>query len=63
MQLYLENNKLTSLSKELMSEWNSLQIIDIRYNNWNCNCSNQWMYDKLLPMIRAKHIKLSNNIQ
>lgn len=53
--MILFSNNLTILSEELLAEhWNEVEEIDIRYNVWKCACENQWIIDKLIPMIKDK---------
>lgn len=49
------NNNLSSISEELFERWDEIEEIDIRFNRWQCTCENQWMVDKLIPLIKSKN--------
>ncbi|KXJ83773.1 hypothetical protein RP20_CCG001126 [Aedes albopictus] len=50
-KLDLSFNRLTSIPSNL-TDWEALRgEIDLQGNPWNCNCSEQWMVDEILPMI------------
>ncbi|XP_062552771.1 leucine-rich repeat-containing protein 40-like [Armigeres subalbatus] len=50
-RLDLSYNALTSISKNLI-DWESLGgEINLQGNPWDCNCSQQWMVEEILPMI------------
>ncbi|XP_055309698.1 leucine-rich repeat neuronal protein 2-like [Sitodiplosis mosellana] len=52
--LILYNNNLSTISEKLLERWDDIEEIDIRYNPWKCACENQWMVDKLVPIIKNK---------
>lgn len=52
--MILFDNNLTTLNEQLIEHWNEVEEIDIRYNQWKCSCENQWMVDKLVPIIKEK---------
>lgn len=53
-QLILYSNNLSSISEHLLEHWDEIEEIDIRNNPWKCACENQWMIDKLIPIIKEK---------
>lgn len=50
----LYNNNLTTIKEEMLEHWMALEDIDIRYNPLKCACENQWIVDKLIPIIKEK---------
>lgn len=52
--MILFDNNLTTLNELLIEHWNEVEEIDIRYNQWICACENQWIVDKLVPIIKEK---------
>lgn len=45
---------MTSLSQKLLERWDEIEEFDLRFNPWQCTCENQWMVDKLIPLIKEK---------
>lgn len=50
LQLYLQNNRLTSIDMHLLLNWKALTHLDLTENPWTCECENQWMVDELIPI-------------
>lgn len=46
---------MTTISEQLFERWDEIEEIDIRFNRWQCTCENQWMVDKLIPLIKSKN--------
>jgi hypothetical protein len=53
IELYLQNNKLSSLDMELL-DWDVLEEIDLRQNSWRCECQYRWMTEDLFPNVILK---------
>lgn len=51
-QLYLNNNNISILDSHLVARWDNVKALDIRANPWRCDCVNQWMVDKIIPLIK-----------
>lgn len=46
----LHNNKLSTLDRHLIVKWEGLTDLDLRGNQFSCDCSNQWIFDVLMPI-------------
>lgn len=46
-RLDLHGNALEVLQQELVSNWDSLEFLDLRYNRWHCNCHMRWLIGRL----------------
>ncbi|KAJ6647296.1 Leucine-rich repeat neuronal protein 1 [Pseudolycoriella hygida] len=60
--LYLHNNNLTTLHSNMFPSYTTLDIVDIRFNPWICDCENQWIISNLLPLIIKKHPTMNRDI-
>ncbi|XP_058062050.1 leucine-rich repeat neuronal protein 3 [Anopheles bellator] len=61
-RLYLHNNDLKYLDAQLLVQWDSMEVIDIRVNPWACDCSNRWVVSTLLPIVERTTPTILNNI-
>ncbi|XP_035903395.1 leucine-rich repeat neuronal protein 3-like isoform X1 [Anopheles stephensi] len=61
-RLYLHNNNISYLDAQLLVQWDSMEVIDIRVNPWACDCSNRWVLLSLLPIIERTTPAILNNI-
>ncbi|XP_074657915.1 uncharacterized protein LOC141910919 [Tubulanus polymorphus] len=50
-RLFLARNKLSSVPEEL-ADWRRLDVLDLRYNPWRCECASRWMADMLKYVAR-----------
>lgn len=62
LQLFLHNNNLSSISFQLLGRWDEVELVDLRFNPWRCDCDNQWMVDTLIPIIRNTTPALLNRV-
>uniref|UniRef100_A0A1B0GJL0 LRRCT domain-containing protein n=1 Tax=Lutzomyia longipalpis TaxID=7200 RepID=A0A1B0GJL0_LUTLO len=60
--LYLHNNNLTTLDMMTLANWEHLEVLDIRNNPWLCDCSNQWMIDRLLGKLHGDTERLLEDV-
>lgn len=51
----MNNNNISILDAHLIARWDNVEALDIRANPWRCDCVNQWMVDKLIPMIKENN--------
>ncbi|XP_052748967.1 leucine-rich repeat neuronal protein 2-like isoform X2 [Galleria mellonella] len=51
-QLYLNNNNISEISPDYVVNWGELVAANFSNNPYVCDCSNQWMVDVLVPMLR-----------
>ncbi|XP_053679676.1 leucine-rich repeat neuronal protein 3-like isoform X2 [Anopheles nili] len=61
-RLYLHNNNISYMDPQLLVQWDSMELIDIRVNPWACDCSNRWLLLTLLPIIERTTPAILNNI-
>ncbi|XP_059622322.1 leucine-rich repeat-containing protein 15-like [Phlebotomus argentipes] len=60
--LYLHNNNLTTIDMMMLANWEHLEVLDIRHNPWLCDCSNQWMVDRLLGHLHGDTERLLEDV-
>ncbi|KAK3598959.1 hypothetical protein CHS0354_024631 [Potamilus streckersoni] len=46
-ELYLNNNKLKTLHKCVLENFNQLQKLELKDNEWICDCNFIWLYDRI----------------
>ncbi|XP_049298822.1 leucine-rich repeat neuronal protein 3 [Anopheles funestus] len=61
-RFYLHNNNISYLDAQLLVQWDTMEVIDIRVNPWACDCSNRWVLLSLLPIIERTTPAILNNI-
>uniref|UniRef100_A0A6E8W4T0 LRRCT domain-containing protein n=1 Tax=Anopheles coluzzii TaxID=1518534 RepID=A0A6E8W4T0_ANOCL len=61
-RLYLHNNNISYLDAQLLVQWDTMDVIDIRANPWTCDCTNRWVLLSLLPIIERTTPAILNNI-
>uniref|UniRef100_A0A182MAA0 LRRCT domain-containing protein n=1 Tax=Anopheles culicifacies TaxID=139723 RepID=A0A182MAA0_9DIPT len=61
-RFYLHNNNISYLDAQLLVQWDTMELIDIRVNPWACDCSNRWVLLSLLPIIERTTPSILNNI-
>lgn len=54
--------KFKFLRVNTTGDWATIQVIDLRYNPWACECKNQWMIDTLIPQIMKDNEPLTQNL-
>lgn len=63
IQIILFSNNLSTIHSELIGRWDELEDIDIRYNPWICECSNQWMIDTIISVMKEKKLSIIDDIK
>lgn len=52
------------MDQELLGRWDEIEEIDIRFNNFKCDCETQWFLDVLIPRIKSiKKTALTEDIE
>ncbi|XP_070067034.1 leucine-rich repeat neuronal protein 1 isoform X3 [Drosophila virilis] len=62
-KLYLNNCNLTALPRTLIVRWDKLNVIDLRFNPWNCDASNEFMINNLIQRINNSTPLLATNVK
>ncbi|XP_037944265.1 leucine-rich repeat-containing protein 15-like [Teleopsis dalmanni] len=62
-ELYLHNNNLTILPRELFERWDNIQMLDLRFNPWVCDCSNKWLVESIIVQVNATTPNLVTNVE
>lgn len=62
-RFYMHNNNISYLDAQLLVQWDSMEVVDIRVNPWACDCSNRWLLLTLLPIIERTTPAILNNIE
>ncbi|XP_016964229.1 lumican [Drosophila biarmipes] len=62
-KFYLNNCNLTTLPKNLLMRWDKLKALDLRYNPWNCDDSNDYLINVLIEQINKTTAILAKNVQ
>lgn len=62
-QLILHTNNLSTLSHDMLGRWDEVEEIDLRFNEWQCDCALQWMVEQLIPIIKEKTPKFMEDIK
>jgi hypothetical protein len=50
LQLDLSHNALSFLD-ERVTQWDSLEAVDLQGNPWDCSCPLQWVLDRVVPHV------------
>uniref|UniRef100_A0A182MYU1 LRRCT domain-containing protein n=1 Tax=Anopheles dirus TaxID=7168 RepID=A0A182MYU1_9DIPT len=61
-RLYLHNNNISYIDAQLLVQWDTMEVIDVRVNPWACDCANRWLLLTLLPIIERTTPAILNNI-
>ncbi|KAH8246779.1 hypothetical protein KR038_010359, partial [Drosophila bunnanda] len=61
--LYLKNCNLTTLPTNLLVRWDNLNTLDLRYNPWSCDSSNDHLINILIQQIYKKNALLAKDVQ
>ncbi|XP_034668539.1 leucine-rich repeat-containing protein 15 [Drosophila subobscura] len=62
-KIYLNNCNLTAISRSLLVRWDKLAVLDLRFNPWNCEESNDYLISILLPQINTTTPLLAKNVR
>ncbi|XP_017004081.2 leucine-rich repeat neuronal protein 1 [Drosophila takahashii] len=62
-KLYLSNCNITTLPRKLLVRWDKLKALDLRYNPWNCDDSNDYLINVLIEQINRTTTVLAKNVQ
>ena len=63
LQLYLNNNNLTSIDQNMLVRWDKVTTIDLRWNPWNCDCTNHWLIQSLMKEINTTKPVLAKDVK
>ncbi|KAH8287970.1 hypothetical protein KR018_011380, partial [Drosophila ironensis] len=61
--LYLNNCNLTVLPRPLLVRWDKLKILDLRFNPWNCDNTNDYLINELIRDINKVTPMMAKNVQ
>ncbi|XP_062136128.1 LOW QUALITY PROTEIN: leucine-rich repeat transmembrane neuronal protein 3 [Drosophila sulfurigaster albostrigata] len=61
-KLYLNNCNLTVLPRDLIVRWDKLHALDLRYNPWLCDISNEYMVNYLIQHVNKSTPILASNV-
>ncbi|KAH8306670.1 hypothetical protein KR044_006293, partial [Drosophila immigrans] len=61
-KLYINNCNLTVLSRNLIVRWDKLHALDLRYNPWLCDISNEYMVNYLIQHVNKTTPILASNV-
>ncbi|XP_022231450.2 insulin-like growth factor-binding protein complex acid labile subunit [Drosophila obscura] len=62
-KIYLNNCNLTAIPRSLLVRWDKLGVLDLRFNPWNCDESNDYLINILLPQINKTTPILAKNVE
>ncbi|TMW46718.1 hypothetical protein DOY81_008199 [Sarcophaga bullata] len=61
-KLYLHNNNLTTIERNWIVRWEKVTEVDLRFNPWNCDCSNSWLIHSLIKQINNTTPVLTHDV-
>lgn len=50
-ELRLHNNNLRVLDAHLLARWDTVHVLELETNPWQCDCENQWLLDTVVPLL------------
>ncbi|XP_033236552.1 lumican isoform X1 [Drosophila pseudoobscura] len=62
-KVYLNNCNLTKIPKSFLVRWDKLSVLDLRFNPWTCEESNDYLINILLPQINKTTPLLAKTVQ
>ncbi|XP_017075636.2 leucine-rich repeat neuronal protein 3 [Drosophila eugracilis] len=62
-KVYLNNCNISTLPKELLVRWDKLKALDLRFNPWNCDDSNDYLINVLIEQVNKTTSILAKNVQ
>ncbi|XP_017099260.2 leucine-rich alpha-2-glycoprotein [Drosophila bipectinata] len=60
---YLNNCNLTVLPKPLLVRWDKVKVLDLQYNPWTCDASNDYLINVLIGQVNKTSPVLARNVQ
>ncbi|KAH8341464.1 chondroadherin [Drosophila kikkawai] len=60
--VYLKNCNLTTLPTPLLVRWDKLKTLDLRFNPWSCDTSNDHLINILIQQINKTNPLLANDV-
>lgn len=61
-ELLLNNNNLRILEVGLLARWDTVHVLDLHTNPWQCDCENQWMLDTIVPLLLKQKAFVSKRL-
>lgn len=58
----MHNNNLTTIERNWIVRWEKVTVIDLRFNPWNCDCSNSWLIHSLIKEINNTTPVLAHDV-
>ncbi|KAI8042448.1 hypothetical protein M5D96_003761 [Drosophila gunungcola] len=62
-KVYLNNCNITTLPKPLLVRWDKLKALDLRFNPWSCDTSNDYLINVLIGQVNKTTEVLAKNVQ
>ncbi|XP_044316016.1 insulin-like growth factor-binding protein complex acid labile subunit [Drosophila rhopaloa] len=62
-KVYLNNCNMTTLPKPLLVRWDKLKALDLRFNPWTCDASNDYLINVLIDHVNKTTQVLAKNVQ
>ncbi|XP_017121304.1 lumican [Drosophila elegans] len=62
-KVYLNNCNITILPKPLLVRWDKLKALDLRFNPWSCDTSNDYLINVLIGQVNKTTEVLAKNVQ
>eukprot|EP00099_Drosophila_melanogaster_P024797 NP_723576.1 uncharacterized protein Dmel_CG5096 [Drosophila melanogaster] len=62
-KVYLNNCNVSTLPKELLVRWDKLKALDLRFNPWNCDESNDFLINVLIDRINKTTPVLAKDVK
>ncbi|XP_034491036.1 leucine-rich repeat neuronal protein 1 [Drosophila innubila] len=61
-KIYLNNCNLTVLPRDLIIRWDKLHALDLRFNPWSCDMSNEYMINYLIQHVNKTTPTLATGV-
>ncbi|XP_043644544.1 lumican [Drosophila teissieri] len=62
-KVYLNNCNVSTLPKQLLVRWDKLKALDLRFNPWNCDNSNDYLINVLIDQVNKTTPILAKDVQ
>ncbi|KAH8328574.1 hypothetical protein KR067_011060, partial [Drosophila pandora] len=60
---FLNNCNLTVLPKPLLVRWDKVKVLDLQYNPWRCDSSNDYLINELIGHVNKTNSILAKNVK